>query len=119
MREIKFRGKRIDNGEWVYGYYVAYRVTGGGKLYHYIKNTEYTYKVVPETVGQFLEHKDVCGIPMYEGDILENYYEARGVIEFDTDRFLWIHGENWGEIEPKRDKLEIIGIIHDNPELLK
>lgn len=117
MREIRFQGKRIDNNEWVYGCYVFHKLCVRHDIWSDMDGE--WHEVISKTVGQFLGHKDIEGKTMCEGDILEDDCGHRGTIEFDTDRFSWIHGENWGEIEPERDKLEIIGNIHDNPELLK
>lgn len=61
MREIKFRGKRIDNGEWVYG---SYHCTNtDGYLRYFIlpeKDWKYNfeYEVDPETIGQYTGLKD-------------------------------------------------------------
>ena len=76
MREILFRGKRTDNGEWVEGYYMCI----GGK-YHYILAGKidltrgYTepikYPVDPETIGQFTGMTDMKGQKIFEGDILQ------------------------------------------------
>lgn len=74
MREIRFRGKRVDNNEWVYGYYVHTEHLGVGA--HIFKNMIEKVQVIPETVGQFTEYVDRNGNSIFEGDILERKWKS-------------------------------------------
>lgn len=142
MREILFRGKRIDNGEWVEGSFLldgeAHRPLGKDHLPFsnsyivpetdlenidtvfsdgsYYLRTE-GYHVIPETVGQFTGLTDKNGKKIFEGDIiewdeLEWGDKHRELVEWDYNLFA-IRKDDWGEW------CEVIGNIHDNPELLE
>jgi uncharacterized phage protein (TIGR01671 family) len=131
MREILFRGKRVDNGEWVYGYpYENYRNSYLRKLIALPPNEfgrgEYI-EVIPETVGQYTG-LTANGKKIFEGDVvnvntnkdsLHHSYRGRHlIIKFDEyHRFVAS-----GRLEYplcNHYEWEIIGNIHDNPELLK
>ena len=71
-RQIEFRGKRIDNDEWVYGYYVENKL-GNHFIYEIERNGEFvwnSYEVDPLTVGQFTGLVDKNDVKIYEFDAI-------------------------------------------------
>lgn len=137
MREILFRGKRIDNGEWVEGSLVHQTLYYGDPVdrYHIIYDGEfdcdyYNNKIViPETVGQYTGLTDKNGTKIFEGDIVEICFlgrTTRHLVEFDDEYrcgwFPFACGDGCGCCETDTyspSDGEVIGNIHDNPELLK
>lgn len=125
MREILFRGKTKEDGEWVYGFYVncasTYDDPETGRVAEIIEldadriyQGEYcslaAHPVIPETVGQWTGLADKNGTKIFEGDIMRN---AGNVVEFCNGSFC-INGDSplsfWTETE-------VIGNIHDDSEL--
>ncbi|MEE0982233.1 MAG: YopX family protein [Acutalibacteraceae bacterium] len=134
MREILFRGKRTDNREWAYGFYAL-----KGKAYkrqeqHCIcvstlaSDCGFSYfvdlEVIPETVGQYTGLTDKNGKKIFEGDIVAEFGEYAYEVKWDVNTanfYLWyVAAESYTDFyEVPAGRLEIIGNIHDNPELLK
>lgn len=131
MREILFRGKRTDNGNWVYGYIVikpygsfiekVEQIEARDNLWH-----EY-YPVIPETVGQYTGLKDKNGKKIFEGDIIGT---DRFGVGHQIDGYV-VYNENNGQYELVFDlddngKMYVMlernviveGNIHDNPEIM-
>lgn len=144
MREILFRGKRVDNGEWVYGTYGRHTSFDAMIIDRpYLdSNGDLTalnfWTVNPETVGQFTGLTDKNGVKIFEGDIVKEYKskdKVKGVVKFGeyqsginkyaddlgfyvewtTENFLIQELGYWC----RKNMLEVIGNIHDNPELLE
>lgn len=86
MRDYIFRGKRIDNGEWVEGFYVATlgKHCIGVQTWQNSRDIITWHDVDPETVGQFTGMHDKDNIPVFEGDeIIIDDYQRRGDGFFD------------------------------------
>ncbi len=146
MREILFRGKRIDSGEWVYGTpFQEYSNFWGEwewiiQTKHPLTNVPYLHlQIDRKTVGQFTGLTDKNGKKIFEGDMIKPFDDEidKMVVEFHQGQFLlclygnrgymaeygWEECGNYGcfEAEPLSsygDDIEVIGNIHDNPELM-
>lgn len=137
MREILFRGKRTENGEWIYGDYCGiWKVAcdGGELIYKHLihrSNDEPLYMVDPETVCEYTGLKDMNGKRIFEGDIVryrpEYWREPKlSVVEYCADKWNYPafdlkdhdYEANGLQCAHEEGGLEVIGNIHDNKEML-
>jgi uncharacterized phage protein (TIGR01671 family) len=133
MREILFRGKRADNGEWLYGYLVKHN----GRCYIYYEEPDemcqtgnwlFNNDVIPESVGQYTGLTDKNGTKIFEGAIVK-FGDMVGIINYNTGCYCvktnkpdWMSRNNPAVdivLNEYPNEIEVIGNIHDNPELLK
>lgn len=126
MREILFRGKRTDNGEWVYGDLLHPDLYGNGySIEDFTKGKNNCCDVIPETVGQYTGLTDENGTKIFEGDIVkygdtvhEVVFEQRNGTAYFGLVYSSIETLSFGHYQDLK-QIEVIGNIHDNPELLK
>lgn len=161
MREILFRGKRTDNGEWIEGFYSAEEYNPYIGKIEYIPRIQIIGKcvslgVIPETVGQYTGLTDKNGVRIFEGDIVKIVDFQMGCVVYECGAFgiavkpyidwnyldseiaeitgcnnspdfcrndnfisLWELMWNYNQEENSCDVVQVIGNIHDNPELLE
>ena len=139
MREIIFRGKRKENGEWVEGYY-ARKGVDKDTFKHFICVMTFnvngnTYssmfyltdiEVAPETVGQYTDLTDKNGTKIFEGDIV-HWKKVPYFVRWDSKKAEFVFANDMeadyfvvGFNEHTTMKFcKVVGNIHDNPELLQ
>ena len=139
MRDILFRGKNVNNGEWVYGNLYI----GDDKNKHLIlagrENYRISHEVIPETIGQFTGLMDRNGEHIFEGDVIRAHYNNNfdyiESVVFHNGMFCGLYTPNYkfrrytvladGEVnlpfytEWYMKWCEVVGNVHDNPRLIK
>lgn len=117
MREILFRGKRVDTKEWVYGY--VYPGKNGG-LYIVTTHGQESFEIDPETVSQYTGLTDKNGVKIFEGDILKSEQNRIGYIgAVYYEDCQWFGSKDYLGYAVAYSGAKVIGNIHDNPELLE
>ena len=134
MREILFRAQSKDEGEWVYGWYemasfgawplkpsIIPSDTAINGCYEHVE-------IKIETLGQYANKNDIHGKKIFDGDIIqvpfwrpkESGLFMKGVVEFHNSAFsvLWEYADYGRNFLGYIDDIEVIGNIHDNPELI-
>ena len=142
MRTVKFRGKRTEDGEWVYG------DLGQSKGIVFISDQNlkpqdtwaFTYEIDPETVGQFTGLLDKNGKEVFENDVViiknavllsqeynfpeddpkENWGDLKGVVRYSECQYIVTCDDIDFPLNTyPKSEIELIGSVHDNKDLLK
>ena len=113
MREILFRGKREDNGEFIISDSIMQIERQNPRLW---AKFDCWVKVIQETVGQFTGLTDKNGNKIFEGDIVESPNGTQGFIEWQNAEcaFLVNIGDDWQTMDDC--PYEVVGNIYDNKE---
>lgn len=126
-----YRGKRMDNGEWVEGFYLEFSDPITGIHERYIQTVkpdgrlDLMHRVDPDTVGECTGLTDKNGKLIFEGDILEREYlgeKHRYTVVYSREAFAWGEKNKYGltgRLCKGPGTIEIIGNINDNPELVE
>ena len=124
MRTIKFRGKDIETGEWIYGDLLQRIGYMPSILYPYEHNGKVCYAecaVKRETVGQFTGLTGKNDKEIYEGDIItfDNHLQGVSQVVYNYAGFDVVSNNYRTTLRPMMNNhIRVIGNIHDNPELL-
>ena len=126
MREILFRGKRLENGEWIYGYY-AYIGPASCKLDYIIPeyaSALYTIEIIQKTAGRYTGMVDKNKTRIFEGDIVRSTETGElGIVQWYEEHaafLVWCPSPNQvGFLYECASIVEIVGNIHDNRDIPK
>lgn len=137
-REILFRGKHLNNGQWVYGYVAPYTDMQDNHKWRILTDGNRGYAVDPATVGQYTGVVDKNGKQVFEGDII-GYTDSDtgkisifGVVKWHHEGNFYINTDTYCNYTSDNNcanvgymlnrattKLHVMGNIHDNPSMLK
>lgn len=121
MREIIFRGKRVDNEEWVEGCYCRAKAMNLIGDEHFIMETSVrggAYSVDPETVSQYTGFTDKNGVKIFEDDIVlvgDKTYR----VEMVKGCYVIRNFDDWDFLDTNAKSCEVIGNFYDDFELFK
>lgn len=124
MREILFRGKRTDNGEWIYGY--PYQLGGLDTGVWCITERPIplpaiTRRVNPGTISQFTGLTDKNGKRIFEGDVVAYIEYGNFAVVWDDGAFQLMREDTFYYMldHYTNENTVVVGNIHDTPELLE
>lgn len=114
MREILFRGRDLDKKQWRYGDLIHY--TGAVYIQWFEDYQTRSAVVFEDTVGQYTGMNDIKGNKIFEGDIVAlsyDVFDVKVITEVVCEKF------SFPSLRSQHQSIEVIGNVHDNPELMK
>ncbi|HET8885586.1 MAG TPA: YopX family protein [Salinimicrobium sp.] len=133
IKNVKYRGKRIEDGEWVYGSLTLFESGQAFISNQKVKPSDsyaFTYEVISETVGMLLDIKAQDGGDIFQGDLICSDAEVDGEMSTSYLPIVYENAAFWLDESFSKDgsyltllvewdePLKVGGNIHDNPELL-
>ncbi len=130
MREVKFRGKRTDNGEWVYGDLFEKCCTGVTIIENGGNKRSDFYFVDPNTLGQFIDKLDHNGKELYEGDLINFVNSLNGTVSIKKNKLITYRKCNFVATNKQgtanywlgslnTSGIELVSNVHERPDLLE
>jgi len=119
---MKFRGKRMEDRSWVYGYFLQDDESGISYIVSWDNGEPLFHRVFPQSIGRWTHYRDANGVDVYDGDILRDPESGvLGVVVWEKELFLLLLHRDEGLPAPicLASRMTVIGNVFDHPKLVE